>query len=205
MVCPNCNKSLPDESIACNYCGNVLNQLEVQRQTGQLMTYPVAAPQMPQRTPEQAGAELELAQIKQDSTVELCYIGIIGGIIFIIGSIVGNSLYGVIFGIVILIISISKLSQTKSRIVDLKKIASGRKIVSVCPMCKSPNIQIGLVETGSTATHGVSTVGQNINPLRPFTHTNVRQGNTYTTNSYGSKGVCLNCGCSFDEPERFFM
>lgn len=205
MVCPNCNKNLPDGSIACNFCGYALNQFAVQRQTGQLMTYPVAAPQMPQKTPEQTGAELELAQIKKDSTKELCYMGLVGGSIFVIYGLAKFNIIGIVLGMFFVILSIVKLIETKNRIEQLKNIASGRKMVSVCPMCKSPNIQIGLVETGSTAVHGVSTVGQNINPLRPFTHTNIHQGNTYTSNSYGSKGVCLNCGCSFDEPEKFFM
>jgi len=200
MVCPNCNKTLPDESIACNFCGTTFNQ-----STGQLINRSTATPQMPQRTPEQAGASIELAQIKRDKTKELCYAGIIGGIIFIIAGIVFFKLIGIIAGIVLLVSSIVKLIDTNGRIEELNKIASGRKIVSVCPMCKSTNIQIGLVETGSTAHHGVTTVGQNINPLRPFTHTNIRQGDTYTSSSYGSKGVCLNCGCTFDEPERFFM
>lgn len=51
MVCPNCNKKLPDGSIACNFCGYAINAYAVQRNTQQL--YAQNAPQYQQQIYQQ--------------------------------------------------------------------------------------------------------------------------------------------------------
>ena len=49
MICPNCKNTLPDGSIACNFCGYAINAYAVQRNTQQL--YAQNAPQY-QRMPQ---------------------------------------------------------------------------------------------------------------------------------------------------------
>ena len=88
---------------------------------------------------------------------------------------------------------------------QLEHLAKGEKIVNVCPKCKSENIVMNMVQTDSYTTHGVTRISDNMNPLHPFTHTNVRKGADHTTNSFGSQCHCKNCGHVFSQPEVHYV
>ncbi len=88
---------------------------------------------------------------------------------------------------------------------QLQHIASGRKIVNVCPKCKSPDVEMDMVQSGGFTSHGTSRMGKNINPLHPLTHTNIRRGMDYTSFSYRNQCHCKNCGHVFSRPEVYYL
>ena len=62
---------------------------------------------------------------------------------------------------------------------------------------------MNMVESGEVTVQGKTTISDNINPLRPFTHTNIRYSPIATNIHYKNKCHCLNCGFVFDKPEKF--
>lgn len=95
--------------------------------------------------------------------------------------------------------------NVKKRKQELNELSQGKKIINVCPRCKSQNIEMNMVQTGSTTTHGVSRVSNNINPLHPLTHTNVRIGNDSSKITYGNQCICKDCGNVFEKSETLYM
>lgn len=111
-------------------------------------------------------------------------------------------------GISLIILSLIALFSSlgyKARRNELQQIAAGKKILNVCPRCKSDNITMQMVQTGSFTMHDKSRVSKNINPLRPFTHTNIKMGNDYSKSIYGNQCHCLNCGYVFSRPEIHYI
>lgn len=183
MICPNCKNTIPDGSSFCNHCG-----------------YNLAGQDLQIKSPQQISAEKQLSSIN----IESPKIGIAVGAVISAISVLSETTIGFIVGLIVIIISAAILISTKDKSNNLQRIANSDRLICLCPSCKSSNIQMNLVQTGTTSVHGKTLVSQNINPLRPFTHTNVRQGNTYTAASYSNKCICLNCGYVFDKPEKFY-
>lgn len=201
MICPKCKKELPDGSAFCNHCGTAIN------------VQPTPQQSQPQKTMQQIGAEAELKKLESKPWKLIYILTSIGGIIIITLSILPALMYadseiimvGMIIGIALLVYGIFQFINVYERIKQLKPLANGRRLVNVCPKCKSPRIQMHLVQTNSVTAHGTTRVANNVNPLHPFTHTNIKQGNDYTSARYGNMMICLNCGCTFTEPDRFYM
>lgn len=180
MTCPYCNSNIPDESAFCNICGaQVSNRL--------------------QNTLLKDSAEKQLSGINLD----VPKIGLAVGAVIAFISVLSETTIGFIIGFVIMMVSSAILINLKDKSKNLNKIANSNKIMYLCPKCKSSKIQMNLVQTGTTSINEKTLVSQNINPLRPFTHTNIMQGNSYTISSYANKCLCQNCGYIFDEPEKF--
>lgn len=197
MLCPKCNKELPDGSAFCNHCGCRIGQAPAQNNN--------QPPRQPQKSMQQIGAEAELKQLKSISWIGQAIILFIIGVALIVGGIYFRALIVAGLGIGIIVYEIVKWIDRSERIKKLEKLASGKRIIHVCPECKSPKIQMNIVQTNSVTVHGTTRVADNVNPLHPFTHTNIRQGNEYTASAYGNMMVCLNCGCTFTEPDKFYM
>ena len=91
MICPNCNNTLPDNSIACNFCGYVINAYAVQRNTQQL--YAQNAPQHQQAPQMRQPMQYQPQQFYQvpNQPVKTCYItglilGIIAGLLILLST-----------------------------------------------------------------------------------------------------------------------
>lgn len=95
--------------------------------------------------------------------------------------------------------------NVKKRKQELSELSQGKKIINVCPKCKSQNIEMNMVQTGSITTHGISRVSNNINPLHPLTHTNVKMGDDFNKIKYENQCHCLNCGYVFAKPEIHYI
>lgn len=153
-------------------------------------------------------AKKELHKIDADGGSTAYYIlaGICALAFVVSFSMSGLEAWGVFFcsigGFIFCLVEANKI---KNRVSELKELSSGKKIVNICPRCKSQNIQMQMVQTGSTTTHGVSRVSNNINPLHPFTHTNVRKGNDYSNITYGNQCHCLDCGFVFSKPDVLYL
>lgn len=129
-------------------------------------------------------------------------------ILLFVTAIISFVIEAYLFGMIMTISFILHVMMHTNRIAKqdrLEHLAAGKKIVNVCPMCKSTNIKMKVVRTGSRTKHNVSRVSKNVNPLHPFTHTNVKRGNDYSSVSYGNQCHCKNCGHIFAYPEVHYI
>ena len=85
-----------------------------------------------------------------------------------------------------------------------KEIAS-KTLMNVCPNCSSANIQAQMVQTGSITSKQKARHSVNINPLRPFTFSNTKIEPARTTNTYGTRFICNNCGNIFVKPNQKYL
>ena len=158
----------------------------------------IQQPQQPEQTASQLAAQSELKKRQSEGILVPAMSFTIGGMMLLIGIFAPASL---LIGLPLIGFGIYSLVQRHKRISDLKKISDGAQLISVCPKCKSPNIQMAVVQSSSITLQGKTTVGENINPLRPFTHVNVNHGPTSTVNNFSNQCHCLTCGNVFSKPE----
>lgn len=189
MKCPNCNQDLPDTAKACPACGM---SFITDNNTNSIIK------------PEMIAAEKEINKIKKEDLKGVLILGIILCIIFAGITIYLKNFWGTIAFIFLGCLAVWGIKQQNKRISVLEDIKSGKKRYNLCPQCKSSNIEMNLVQTDSTTYLGRTTISDNINPLRPFTHTNINQGNISTANTYKNKCHCLDCGFVFDKPEIIY-
>lgn len=112
---------------------------------------------------------------------------------------------GALFCLIICIICISATVKRLKRIKELQKIVNGHNRILICPYCKSPDISSSVVQTGITTGPQKSRVSVNLNPLHPFTHTNIKTSAASSYLDYGSKFQCNSCGKIFDTPEEYWQ
>lgn len=185
MLCPNCNQQLPDGAKACPMCGVSFVQ-----------------PQPQQPSASQLAAQQELKKkSNQGLLVPIMSIGL--GVMFLL---LGIHLHVcAILGLGLIGLGAYSLYKRNSELSDLKRVSSGAVKIGVCPKCKSPNIEMQMVQAGAYTSQSKTTVSENINPLKPFTHVNVNQGPSTTINKFKNKGHCLNCGFVFDKPLQIYQ
>ena len=185
MRCPNCNKHLSDGSKACPKCGtSFVNN---------------ASPTKPLSV-SQVAAQNELKK-KQYEGKLLPILCIELGIIFCALGFIDIS--AIILGGFLVVVGVLGLYEGRKRIAFLEKISSGKSVVAVCPYCKSTNISMSIVHSGTYSSQDTTFVSRNVNPFRPFTHTNIDVGDRYTSNNYKGKCQCKSCGYVFDKPEKY--
>lgn len=151
-------------------------------------------------------AEQELHDIQSNRLSERTDLWIFS--ILIIGTILSFCLGAVFLGIILLLVTLIQGSVAGNKInrkKELTELAAGKKIVNVCPKCKSENITMQMVQKSTFVMHDKTRVSDNINPFHPFTHTNVKKGNDYSTPIYGNQCHCLNCGHVFAKPEVHYI
>ena len=157
--------------------------------------------QQHQQTIQQKAAQLELDKIeKSDKRKDMILCAIMCFILLII-SFLMKSWGGIILFSLTAIGSIIGVYEINNRKKYLTNIVQGKRIIQVCPNCKSPNIKRRMVKTGSKTTYNTTYISKNVNPFMPFTHTNVNKGDSNSTYNYGNKCHCQCCGYVFDKPE----
>lgn len=185
MICPRCQNQLPEGSVACNRCGTSFVQQE-------------------QNVQKQA-AQDELTKLKKKQEFEGFFFGAGVALVAFFTFLFIHKYFIAFISFAAMALFIFCAVKVKMREKELAKLAHGNTQVSVCPKCKSPNIQMQMVHAGSVTHQGKTTVSKNINPLKPFTYANINQGNNYTTEQYKNKCHCLNCGNIFDKPEITYI
>lgn len=199
MFCPSCNSQLPDGSKACPVCGTSFIQ---QQPTTDELKEPFIPPNR-QETASQKAASKEYSKIKGDFIAYILF-AIFSIIAMFVMFFAEKFLYGFIAA-ALCITFIVLSTKAKERENHLKQISNGAKVSYLCPRCKSSNIQMQMVAANNVSFHGNTTIGENINPLRPFTHINVQQGPTITNTNYANKCHCMSCGFVFDKPEAIYQ
>ena len=208
--CPNCNAVIQPDAKFCPMCGKeIIAQPQIQPPSIQNAEYPT------ERYNENSIsatddiqvqlAQKELATLKKEtnSGKALLYATIL--LALSVMSFCFKLYFGGIFFGIVFIAHIISDANKRNRKQEVEHLAAGQKILNVCPRCKSPDIDMSMVQTGGFTTHGTTRVADNINPLHPFTHTNVKKGNDYTSYSYGNQCHCRNCGNVFAKPEVHYM
>lgn len=192
MICPNCNNQLPDNSVACNMCGMSLAPQQM----------PQPNMQQIQQTASQAAAQKELKK-KQTEGFLVPYLSIGFGVALSLLALIEPII--LLMGLAFIGFGVYLLWKRKRNLKELKLISEGASVIRICPKCKSPNIQMSMVQSSSMTFQGKTTISDNINPLRPFTHTNVNHGPVSTINNYSNQCHCLNCGNIFVKPEKIIQ
>lgn len=108
----------------------------------------------------------------------------------------------ILMSIILISVDASVKNKEKRIVFEKQQRELGNEKVLVCPKCKKPNIHANLVQKGTYSTGTKTTVSRNINPLRPFTHTNLNTSGGYTQNIYGSVFLCDYCGHTFEKPDE---
>ena len=201
MLCPNCNNPLPDGSKACPMCGMSF----VAQPTAQPMFQQPATPPttiQPQETASQIAAKKELKK-KGSEGFMVPILCIFFGLIFLP---LAKETHALAFmGLMFIGFGVYLLWKRHRRLKELKLISEGKTQVKICPKCKSPNIEMNVVQASSYTLNQKTTVSKNINPLKPFTHTNINTGNSTTINNYANQCHCLSCGNIFGKPEIIYQ
>lgn len=209
--CPNCNAVIQPDAKFCPMCGKEVT-IQQQIQPPEIQENEYHVEQYKDETinrnidiqTQLAQKELDKINAKNvnETRESFAVIGLLA--IAILAFAVGAILPGIIFALLFIVYTI-KVGNRINRKKELEHLAAGEKIINVCPKCKSPDIEMNMVQSGGFTTHGTTRVADNINPLHPFTHTNVKKGNDYTSYSYGNQCHCRNCGHVFARPEVHYM
>ena len=216
MNCPICNGEMRIESekvgVDSNnlpifhriaYCDKCYKMKDIDEEPQQ-QSAPVVQPKPVDLQTRLAQEELDTLNKKSDSKNKSNAIMIIL-ILLAVGSFCAGAIFSGLFFVIVLLVYAAKVGTQMQRKEELEHLASGKKIVNVCPKCKSENITMQMVQKSTFVMHDKTRVSDNINPLHPFTHTNVKKGNDYSTPIYGNQCHCLNCGHVFAKPEVHYI
>ena len=197
IVCPECGKEYSDKASACPNCGCPTNAVSVGKYD---IEKDIAINREMMRIQELKSEYDKIRRIPMFVYSLLQLAGIILAVVSIIefaSGELGRFILFIVIGFAMYALSTKAYERSK----ELEKLISGQKPEQLCPFCKSTNLSSERLNAGSFQMQGKTTVGHNINPFRPFTHTDIRHGNTYSENIYRTEYVCNNCGKRFTNPQ----
>ena len=201
IVCSECGKEYSDKASACPNCGcptHAVSEMEYD-----FIERDIAANREMMRLQDLRNEYDKIHRVPMFVYSLLQLVGVILIIVAIIEFASGNLGKSIVFLIVGGAI-FGTSTTTYERNKELEKLIKGQKPEMICPFCKSTDLSSERLAAGSFQMQGKTTVGKNINPLRPFTHTDIRHGNTYTNNVYRTEYVCNNCGKRFTNPQTIW-
>lgn len=200
IVCHECGKEYSDKASACPNCGcptnaapvgNYDEQKDIARNLEMIRIQELKSEyDKIRRIPMTVYSLLQLAGM----------ILAIISILLLVGGYVGDFIILFVIGLVLYVPSTKAYERSK----ELEKLIKGQKPEMLCPFCKSTDLSSERLNAGSFQMQGKTTVGRNINPLRPFTHTDIRHGNIYNENIYRTEYFCNNCGKRFTKPKTIW-
>lgn len=201
IVCPECGKEYSDKASACPNCGCPTNVVSENKYD--FLEKDMAMNREMMRIQELQSEYDKIHRIPMTVYSLLQLVGLILVIISIfalIGGDIGYFFVFVVIGLAMFVPSTKAYERSK----ELEKMINGQRQEQLCPFCKSTDIRSERLAAGSFQVQGKTTVGKNINPLKPFTHTNIRHGNTYNENIYRTEYVCNSCGKRFTNPQTIW-
>ena len=201
IICSECGKEYSDKASACPNCGCPTNAIS--EKNYDFIEKDMAANKEMMRMQELQSEYDKIHKIPMPVYSLLQLVGLILVIVSIIELASGNAgrfVLLIVIGLVMYVPSTKAYMRSK----ELEKLIAGQKPEQLCPFCKSTNIVSERLASGSFQFQGKTTIGKNINPLRPFTHTDVRHGNIYNENIYRTEYVCNSCGKRFTKPQTIW-
>ena len=199
MFCMKCGTEMPDDANFCLKCGYNFKEVPVVQEQ---------SPINPEMDIQRDAAQNEMKKLEKSGSVRGwillgCLFGIPGIIVTFVSGFQDEQLLIIgCFGIALWAFATAWNTYNRKR--ELEMIIQGKQRISICPYCKSSNIVAEMVKSGQSTQHGTTRISNNINPLHPFTHTNVKQGKTQTQNQYGQMFQCKNCGKVFNSAEVYY-
>lgn len=201
IICSECGKEYSDKASACPNCGCPTSAVSEKKYD--FLEKDVAMNREMMRIQELKSEYDKIHKIPMTVYSLLQLVGIILVIVSIVMLASGDVGYFFVFlsiGLAMYVPSTKAYMRSK----ELEKMISGQNQEQLCPFCKSTNIRSERLAAGSFQVQGKTTVGNNINPLKPFTHTNIKHGNTYSENVYRTEYTCNNCGKRFAKPKTIW-
>ncbi len=201
IICSACGKEYSDKANACPNCGCPTNAVSENK-------YDFIERDIDMNREALRIQELQSEYDKIHRIPMFVYSFLqLAGVILVLASVIcflGGELGGFILFLIIGLVMYVPSTKAYYRSKELEKLIDGQMQVQLCPFCKSTDIMSERLAAGSFQFQGKTTIGKNINPLRPFTHTNVRHGNTYNENIYRTEYVCNSCGKRFTKPQTIW-
>lgn len=201
IKCPECGKEISDRAASCPNCGCPVEKTQTDN--------PPLANRKIQEDYTKMAAQAEKKAVESRVTGGnrvAAMIAIVLGIFSLLGGIMGSFDFLLILGgLFFLILGISvlgSLNRDKKRIQYLQNISDGKKEILICPYCKGSKIIFDTVQSGVHTSGQTASISDNINPLHPFTHTNVKTTGTHSNISYKTLYICQDCGKAFDNPDK---
>lgn len=198
IKCPECGKEISDKAANCLNCGCPIgkNNRHFENENGKKDYTRIAA--------QEEKRMVESRITKGNHTAGI--VAIVLGIFSLLGGIFGGGGFWLIFGgLFFLIIGIGVLgsqNKDKMRVQYLQNILNGKKEILICPYCKGVNLSFDTVQSGVHTSGQTARVSDNINPLHPFTHTNIKTSGTHSNIEYKTLYICKDCGKTFDNPNK---
>lgn len=199
IKCPECGKEISDKAAACINCGCPIEKTDIQEKEREQEDYTKIA------------AQQEMNDVKSrvtDGNRAAGIIAIILGITSLYFGIFGDGgLWLILGGFFFLFIGISvasSLSKDKKRIEYLQNVSDGKREILICPYCKGTNVKFDAVQSGTYTSGQTARISDNINPFRPFTHTNVKTSGTRSDIIYKTLYICGDCGKTFNNPNKLW-
>lgn len=202
IKCPECGKEISDKAASCPNCGcpvennTYKNHFESEKEE---KDYTKIAAQV-----EKEEVESRVTQGNRTAGIILNILGTLSLLLGIFGGGGFGLILGGLFFLAIGIGTLNSQSKDKKRIQYLQNISDGKKEILVCPYCKGVNVTFNTVQSGIHTSTQTTRISDNINPLRPFTHTNIKTDGTQSNISYKTIYICQDCGKTFDNPNKIW-
>lgn len=192
MFCNNCGTQNPDGAKFCNSCGQLVTCVAPTVKP----VIPVSSNSIKEELPEPYSTNI----VKKALFAVAIILGIImfmqrGGVGFIGLVIICFTILFIMNEFTKRNISIKEIEEIKFRNENGREMTTEERYQLKCPRCKSTNISTQ-ANTVTTGAKNKTTYGENINPLRPFTHVNQKGKTTYNT-ATKTIHICNNCGKTF--------
>lgn len=188
MFCMKCGKELPDNATFCMNCGERVEKTSIEDNNNLEIV-----------SQEEKEYPKKIIYERDKSTKDLIIITWVCAIFCIF---IKQYFFSFVCLFLLMCIKISE-SKKKKKIKILNKCNGyfyyGNKIPWTCPFCGSKDysafVSTDYINTGSSRAR----VSDNINPLHPFTHTNVKNSNIgFNTAIQTGKLQCHRCGKIFE-------
>ncbi len=199
--CSECGKPISDKAASCPNCGCPIDKIQLENNHFEK--------EREKKDYSKMAAQVEKKKVESRITTGNHTAGIIAiilGILSLLHGIFANGglevILGGLFFLFIGIITLNSIKKDKKRIQYLQNISDGKKEILLCPYCKGVNITFDVVQSEIHTSGQIAKVSDNVNPLSPFTHTNIETNGTRSSVSYKTLYLCNDCGKAFDNPNR---
>lgn len=201
ISCPECGKEISDKAACCPNCGYPIQKAEETKAKNNNV-------ENQQKDYTKIAAEAEKKTVESRMTRGNHSAGIAGTVLGIIALLAGifdgefALILGGLFFLALGIVTLGSRNKDKKRIQYLQNVSDGKKEILICPYCKGINIKFDAVQSEVYTSGQTARVADNINPLHPFTHTNIKTTGTRSSTSYKTLYICQDCGKTFEKPDK---